>query len=112
MIEKTLITYLSGALDVPVFMGEKPSTKPGEYVVIRYVDGGRVNMIDSASFICESYSTSLQKAAELNDLVKTAMYNAVSVASISAAKCTGGGQNIDTVSKTYCYECVFNVYYF
>jgi len=112
MIEKTIYTYLTNQLDVPVCMGEKPTTKASEYVVLEVIDDGRTNHVDAITFNIESYSTSLQKAAELNALVKTAMFNAISLASVSSSKCGGGGQKIDTQTKTYCYETVFNLYYY
>lgn len=111
MIEKIITQYLNGELTAPCYMGEKPNKKPQEYVVIRYIDGGRINMIDAATFSIMSYSTSLQKAAELNELVKTAMYDIVSLPEVSSSKCGGGGQSIDTQTKEYAYECIFNIYY-
>ena len=111
MIEKIVYQYLSGALDVPVYIGEKPTNKPSEYIVLEVIDGGRVNMIDAVTFNCESYSTTLLKAAELNKKVKDAMYNIVSLPQVSSSKCGGGGQNIDTQTKSYCYEAIFNLYY-
>jgi len=111
MIEKNIITYLKSELDVPVYMGEKPANKPQECVVLKYIDGGRINMIDAATFSITSYSTSLQKAAELDILVKNAMYDIVALDKFSSSKCSGGGQNIDSQTKEYAYECIFNLYY-
>lgn len=111
MIEKTVITYLKTKLDVPVYMGEKPINKASEYVVLQLIDSGRTNMIDAVTFNCESYSTSLLKAAELNAKVKEAMLDLISVSSVSASKYGGGGQNIETQTKSYCYESVFNIFY-
>lgn len=111
MIEKIIVRYLKEKLDVPVYMGESPTNKPQEYVVINYIDGGRINYIDAATFSIKSYSTSLQKAAELNALVKNAMYDIVSLKEVSSSKCGGGGQDIDTQTKTYAYECIFNLFY-
>lgn len=112
MIEKTILNYLKGVLSVPVYIGEKPNNKTSEYVVLKVIDNGRINMIDAVTFNIESYSTTLQKAAELNALVKDAMFNAITLNSVSSSKCGGGGQNIDTATKTYCYECVFNLFYY
>jgi len=112
MIEKIVITYLKSKLGtVPVYMGEKPANKPQECVVIKYIDGGRINMIDAVTFSIMSYSTSLQKSAELNKLVKNAMYDIVSQNKISSSKCGGGSQSIDSQTKEYAYECIFNLFY-
>lgn len=111
MIEKTVVSYLKTKISVPVYMGEIPSKHPQEYVVLKSIDGGRVNHIDAATFSILSYSSSLQKAAELNLLVKNAMYDIVTIDSVSSSKCGGGGQDIDTMTKSYAYECIFNLFY-
>lgn len=111
MIEKIILRYLSEVLDAPVFAGEKPTDK-NEYIVFRRADESRVDLIDSVSLIFECYSTSLQKSAELYQRLKEAMFDAVSLPEVSSSKLSGGGQNIDTTSKSYCYEAVFNIYYY
>lgn len=110
-IEEKTTEYLKRVLDVPVYMGEEPATKPSEYIVIQILDNGRINMIDAVTFNIISYSTSLQKASELNNKVKDAMYNIVSLVNVSSSKCGGGGQAIETSTKRHAYECVFNLFY-
>lgn len=113
MIEKKILTYLKSILtDVSVFVGEKPKSKPNEYVVLKVIENGRENQIDAVSFYCESYSTTLQKAAELSKRVKDAMFSAVSLDDVASVRLGGGGQNIDSATKTYCYEAVFNLFYY
>lgn len=111
MIEKIVFNYLKGVLDIPVYVGEKPSNKPKQYVVLKVLDGGRVNFIDAVTFDILSYSPSLQTASELNEKVKEAMFNIIEEPSISSSSCGGGGQSIDTSTKEYAYECIFNLYY-
>lgn len=112
MIEKQIAEYLASELDsVPVYVGEKPHNATSKYVLIQVMDGGRINYIDAVTFSLYSYDTSLQKAAELNALVKEAMFNAVSLPNVSSSKCGGGGQSIDTQTKRYAYECIFNLFY-
>lgn len=111
MIEVTVLNYLSEVLDVPVYVGEKPIKKPKEYVVLEVIDVGRINYIDATTFNISSYATTLFKAAELNEAVKEAMHLIVSEDTVSSSKLGGGGQNIDTESKEYCYESVFNIFY-
>lgn len=111
MIEKIVRTYLHTELDIPVYIGEKPLNKPDEYVIIETIDYGRTDFIDAVTLDIFSYSTSMQKAAELNQAVMRTMSNIIEVPTISAAKLAGGGQNIDRQTKEYAYECIFNVYY-
>lgn len=112
MIEKIVIDYLSKKLNVPVFMGERPTRNLDEYIVIQTIDGGRRDLIDAVTFNIYSYSnTSLLNSAEINEQVKKAMFDIIELPEISASKCGGGGQNIDTTTKTYAYNCVFNLFY-
>lgn len=109
MIEKQVIKYLN-ELHIPAYM-EEPKEKPSEYVVLESIDNGRTNYIDAVTFNITCYSTTLQKAAELNQRVKEAMYDIVSIDNISSSKCGGGGQDIDTSTKRYAYYSIFNLYY-
>ena len=110
MIGDTVKQYLDGELDVPVYM-EEPKNKPSEYIVLEVIDNGRINYIVAVTFNIISYSTSLYKAAELNQKVKNAMYDIISLDNVSSSKCGGGGQAINTTTKQYAHECVFNLYY-
>ncbi|MDO4800609.1 MAG: hypothetical protein Q4A15_00440 [Prevotellaceae bacterium] len=114
MIESQIIAYLKSVSDlsgVSITLGEKPRSKSKEYIVLEVIDNGRINQIDAITFNILSYSDSLLNAAKLNQKVKSAMYNAVSLDNVSSSKCGGGGQSIDTSTKEYAYECVFNLYY-
>lgn len=111
MIETIVRLYLSGKLNCPVYVGEKPANLSKEYVVIETLDIGRTNHIDAVTLDLYSYSTSGVKSAELNERVKEAMFDIVEVENISGVRLSGGGQSIDTQSKTNCYDCVFNLFY-
>lgn len=110
MIEKTVVAYLNGILSVPAYM-EEPTNKPDEYVVIKTIDDGRIDHIDAVTLNIRSYSTTLQGAAELNGIVKRAMFDIVTLDNVSSSKCGGGGQAIETSTKRYGYDCIFNLYY-
>ena len=110
MIEKIILDYLMDKLGVPVY-AEQPIKKPSEYIVFKQIDGGRVNYINNASFYFESISTSMLNASKLNQAVINALYGLTEVENISSSKLGGTSQNIDTQSKRYAYECVFNLVY-
>lgn len=112
MIEKVITKYLKSCVDVPVYMGEAPATKPKEYVVIELIDSGRINMIDAVTFSFVSHSTTLLKSAELNEEVKKAMYEAISLDEVSSSKYGGGSPNINSTTKEYTYESIFNLFYY
>lgn len=119
MIEKIVLDYLSGNINVPVFMEvpEVPSEShhrvPKEFVVIEKVAGGITNHIRSASFAIQSYSTrSLFNAAALNEYVHEIMdVMADYVTEVSECKMTADTNFTDTRSKRYRYQCVYNIFY-
>lgn len=111
MIEEKLLTLLKSNLDVPVYL-EEPTKKPTEYVLIQIIDTTRTNLIDACSLYVESISTSLYKASSLNERVKEYMLNhLIEDDSISSCRLGGGGQNINTQTKRYQYESIFNIVY-
>lgn len=111
MIETIVKNYLDSKLETPVYVGEEPETKPSEYTVLEIIDNGRIDIIDAVTFNILSYSTTLQKASELNSRVKNAMYGITELDNVSSSKCGGGGQAINQATKRYAYECIFNLYY-
>lgn len=110
MIEKTVITYLNAQLDVPVYM-EKPEVKPEKYVVISVLDFGRTDHIDAVTLDLTAYAPSLLDAAELCSLVREKMFGIITLANVSSSKLGGGGQAIQTATKEYAYDCIFNLFY-
>ena len=76
------------------------------------LESGRENCIDSITLDFKSFSETLNQAAILNKRVKDAILDSVELDNIASAKYGGGGQDIDTETKTKCYDCVFNFYYY
>ena len=111
MIEKTLIAHLSAELEVPVYM-EMPINKPSEFVTLQKIDAGIINKINASTFDVRCFSTSLQKAGELCETVKKALLDAIRLDEICSCRLGGENSNIDTTTKTYAYECVFNIYHY
>ena len=72
MIEIILLDYLEGALKIPV-TPEYPEDPPERFVVLRFGDTTRENLLETTVVIAESYEGSLLKAAQLNRQVKAAM---------------------------------------
>lgn len=110
MIEKILLDYLTGVLDVPVYI-EIPEHPAAEYVAIDKTGGGRTNYINTATFAVQSISTTLYKAAELNEAVKTAMYNLIYVADVSRVELNSDYNYTDTDRRAYRYQAVFDITY-
>ena len=109
MIEITLLNYLKNALSVPVYM-EVPSDV-SEYVIIEKTGSSKENHINTATFAIQSVSTSLYKAAVLNESVKTAMDAFRDEPEISKSSLNSDYNYTDTTTKTYRYQAVYDLVY-
>lgn len=110
MIEATILDFLNENLRVPVFM-EKPEGELDEYVLIDKTGSSESDFIKSATFAIQSYSTSLYKACVLNEEVKGAMNNLISLPMISRAKLNTDYNFTDTTKKRYRYQAVYDLFY-
>lgn len=110
MIEKIVLDYLNGVLDVPCYMEvpEKPITP---YVVIEKTGESETNKILSGTLVTQSYGTSLYNAAELDEEVKTAMESIVELDSVYRCRLAGSYNFTDTSTKRYRYQSVFDMTY-
>lgn len=112
MIEVTLRQYLVDGLNgTPVVM-EIPKDPPGEFVLLQLADGGQINHIDAATFFVTVYGTTLYAAAELKEQVKTLLFNAISLPSISSATLGQERAGVDIDLHIYKYDLTFNFYYY
>lgn len=108
MIEKVLIDYLNEALTVSVYM-ERPVYPPAKYVIIQKTGSSKSNQICSATIAFQSYAETLYDAASLNEEVKAAVENAVTLPEVSSAKLNSDYNFTNTASKQYRYQAVFNI---
>lgn len=108
MIEKTIVDYLSGALDVPVYM-ERPTSAPDSYVIMEKTGSGLSDHIYSCTLILQSYASSLYEAAVLNEEVKTAMLGCTSLAEICQSRLNSDYNFTDPSTKEYRYQAVFDI---
>ena len=107
MIEKILYDYLNGAnLSATVYM-EQPKVKPSAFFMLEKTGGSKTNQIHESNFIVQSYGTSLVDAATMNEEVKEAMFNAVSLDEVSRVELNGDYNYTDSATKTYRYQAVF-----
>lgn len=110
MIEKIIIDFLNEHLSVPAAM-EKPEDELDEYVLIEKTGSSESDYIKSATFAVQSYSTSLYKACVLNEDVKGAMNNLISLPMISKAKLNTDYNFTDTTTKRYRYQAIYDITY-
>ena len=108
MIENSILNYLEGALMIPVWT-EYPENPPIRFVVLKFGNTTRENLLETTMVIVESYDESLLKAAKLNQQVKTAMDMLPTAPEISAAKLGADYPALDTKNKKYRYQAVYNI---
>ena len=108
MIEKIMLDYLNEALTPPVYM-ERPENPPREYVIIQKTGSSKLNQICSATIAFQSYSDTLYGAALLNEVVKSAVENAVTLPEVSSAKLNSDYNFTNTAMKQPRYQAVFNI---
>lgn len=108
MIDIDVLNFLAERLPVPVVM-EIPPEPPESFVVIKRSGNGRENMIDESMFIADSYAPTLYDAAVLNENVKTAFDDLILLDSVARSSRGVDYPLVDTQSKRYRYQAVFNV---
>lgn len=111
MIEKIILDYLTDELTEPVYM-EEPEAKPVTFVLIEKTGGGKTNHISSATIAVQSYAPSLYEAAALNERVKAAMENAITMDEIVKVTLNSDYNYTNTASKRYRYQAVFDVIFY
>lgn len=107
MIETIILDYLNDVLDVPACM-EKPQDID-EFVLIDKTGSGKENHINNAIITIQSYSTTLYKAASLNETLKSAMESIIDLDSISSCSLNSDYNYTDTTTKEYRYQAVFEL---
>lgn len=111
MIEKTVLDYMTAELSVPVYM-EIPPEPPASFVVIQKLGSTFTNRLDTATMAFQSYSkNSLLEAARLNESVKAAVENMVSLATVSNCFLNSDYNFTDTRTKHYRYQALYVITY-
>lgn len=107
MIETVLLNYLNGKnLSASVYM-EQPATKPSAFFMLEKTGGGQTDHINQSTFIVQSYAQSLASAATMNEEVKAAMLDAITLEDISRVELNSDYNYTDSTTKTYRYQAVF-----
>lgn len=109
VIEKLIFDYLTTELSpVPVYT-EQPKNKPNTYVVIEKTGSGRENHINTATLALQSYAPTMFGAAYLNESVKDAMDNAITLPEVAASRLNSDYNYTDTTTKQYRYQAVYDL---
>ena len=109
MIEKVIIDYLSAELPVPVFMERPDLSQHANFVLFEKTGSGRSNRLESSTFAFQSWADSLYQAAALNDEVKRAMDNLITLDEIGSVRLNSDYNYTDTNMKKYRYQAVYDI---
>jgi hypothetical protein len=107
MIEGKLYNFLKSRLNDAVVCLERPETKPDYYVLIERTGGSETNYISSATVDIISKAPTLYKAMELDEKVRDAMRDFVSVDNVSSCIRNATGNWTDTTTHEYRYHSTF-----
>lgn len=110
MIEKIVLDYLDSVLDVPVYM-EMPEDDLDSFVIIEKTGSDKVDHIPSATFAFQSYGKTMLQAAQLNEAVKEAVENLITLDAIGRARLNSDYNYTDTAMKRYRYQAVYVITY-
>lgn len=112
MIEKTVLDYLTQTLSVPCYMAV-PETNPNPdaqtFVVIEKTGSSKTNHICRATFAIQSYADTLFKAATLNESVKDAMENIITLDTVTRCELQGDYPYTRISTKQPRYQAVFEL---
>lgn len=109
MIEVTLLNYLNDVdLSAKVYT-EQPSAKPEAFFVIEKTGGLESEHIKEATFAIQSYAPTMNIAASMNEEIKAAMKEAITLPEISRVQLNSDYNYTDISTKTYRYQAVFVV---
>lgn len=111
MIEIIILNFLKTQLSVPVYL-ERPDTPPPQYVYFEKTGGSRSNGLISSTFAFQSYADSLYDASVLNETVKNAVDNLITLGSISGLRLNSDYKFTDVVTKKHRYQAVYDIYHY
>lgn len=104
MVEEEIVKLLN-ANGVKAFM-ERPQKAMSEYVVVEKTGSTSNDWLTTSTLAVQSVSTSLAKAAKLNEKVKKIMLQA-DIKSISAIRLISDYNFTNMVTKQYRYQAVY-----
>lgn len=109
MIELTVLDYLEGVLSVPCMMEIPPENIPEKFVIIQKTGGGEENHLYRATLALQSYAPTLFEASELNEEVKNAMADIITLDRVTKSRLNSDYNYTDTTTKRYRYQAVYDL---
>ena len=111
MIEKIIFDYLKSELSVPVYMEYPAKNPPVEMVIIEKTGSDCSDHVFSAVIAIQSYAKTLYKTAELNEIVKSKMFDCIQIDKICKSDLNSDYNYPDVQRNLYRYQSVFDITY-
>lgn len=111
MVELIVLNYLKDELTVPCAMQEPANKTPGNdrFVVLEKTGSSKTNHIYTATFAIQSYAPTLYEAAQLNEEVKSAMYDIITLDEITRVSLISDYAFTKESTKQPRYQAVFEL---
>lgn len=112
LIEKIILDYLMQYLRINNVYLEVPLNPPNQFIVIEKLGSSKANHLKESTIAIQSYDSSLFKTAELNERVKEAMEEIITLDIISKCKLNSDYNFTDTTTKKYRYQAIFDLVHY
>ena len=109
MIELSILNHLKTELSPKTVTSEIRQDMPESFVYVEKTGSSQNDRLFRATFAVQSYAASLYDAMVLNDAVKTAMFNAVSLSEVTRVELNSDYNYTDTATKKPRYQAVFDI---
>lgn len=112
MIEATIISYLNNIEGMAPAYAERPENIPPKYILVEKTGTSTENKITTSTIAVQAISDTLQNgslldAMQLNEAVKVAMADLVTLDSVSGVSLNSDYNFTDPTTKEYRYQAVF-----
>ena len=111
MIERTILKYLNEHSDIPFYM-EEPRQRPKRYYLMEKTGASQNDRLFTAMLTIQSYGTTMEDAAELNDAAIGLMLNANVLPEVTRVRLNSDYNYTDTDTDRYRYQAVFNLTFY
>ena len=106
MIELTVYDFLKTTKKLNVFM-TVPEKLPKSFYTIEKTGSSLTDHVYKSTFAIRSYAQTQYEAASMNETVKNAMFDMISLDDVSRVSLNSDYNYTDTTTKTYSYQAVF-----
>lgn len=109
MIESILIDYLTGVLNVPVYVMLPDELPTGNFIVLDRIGTYKTNHVTTYEMALQSYGDTALDAATLNDAVISAMDDFVVLDSVARSHLETAQMRTDITRKRPRYQCTYEI---